>query len=89
MVPTEELPPGIESTSHVTVVRVLPVTVAVKAWLWPVVSAARTGLMATEAEPPPTTEVMVITAEAVFVPSLTEVAVTVTPAGVGTVTGAV
>ena len=45
--------------------------------------------MATEAEPPPTTEVMVIVAEAVFVPSLTEVAVTVTAAGVGTVTGAV
>ena len=30
IVPTEELPPGIVSTSHVTVVVELPVTVAVK-----------------------------------------------------------
>ena len=44
--------------------------------------------MATEAEPF-TTAVMVIVAEAVFVPSVTEVAVAVTAAGVGTVAGAV
>lgn len=85
-VPTEELPPGMESTSHVTVVVGFPVTVAVKVWAWPVVRAARTGLMATEAEPP-TTAVMVIVTEAVFVLSVTEVAVAVTVAGVGTVAG--
>ena len=41
--PTDELPPGMESTSQVTVVTELPATVAVKAWLWPVVRAARVG----------------------------------------------
>jgi hypothetical protein len=40
-----------ESTSQVTVVTEFPVTVAVKAWLWLVVRAAREGLMATEAAP--------------------------------------
>jgi hypothetical protein len=40
-----------ESTSQVTVVTEFPVTIAVKAWLWPVVRAAREGLMATEAMP--------------------------------------
>ena len=31
-VPTEALPPGMESTSHVTVVTEFPVTVAAKVW---------------------------------------------------------
>ena len=45
--------------------------------------------MATEAEPPPPAAVIVMVAEAVFVPSATEVAVAVTIAGVGVVPGAV
>ncbi len=78
-----------ESTSHVTLVTAFPVTVAVNVWPCPVVRATRTGLMATEAEPPAPTAAIVIVAEAVFVPSATEAAVAVTVAGVGAVAGAV
>src|ERR1700688_1004501 len=59
-VPTEELPPGMESTSHVTVVTELPVTVAVKVCFWPVVRAARLGPMVTEAVPAPPEEGSVV-----------------------------
>ena len=88
-VPTDELPPGMESTSHVTVVTEFPVTVAVKAWLCPVVSAALTGLMDTEAVPPEEEPIMVTVAEADFVVSAADAAVTVTVAGDGTAAGAV
>jgi hypothetical protein len=77
-----------ESTSHVTFVLLLPVTVAVNVWACPVVRATRTGLMATEAEPVDGA-VMLIVAAAVFVASATDVAVTITTAGVGAVAGAV
>jgi hypothetical protein len=88
-VPTEELPLGMESTSHVAVVTGFPVTVAVNVWACPVVSATRTGLIATDAVPPPTEAVIVIVVEARLLPSFTEVAVAVTAAGVGTAAGAV
>ena len=85
--PMSALPPGTESTSHLTVVTELPATVAVKFRVWPVVRAARTGATLTATEPVDGA-VMVIVTEAVFVPSATEVAVAVTAAGVGTVEGA-
>jgi len=76
------------STAHVTVVVVVPVTEAVNVWAWPVVSASRTGLMVT-ATPVVTAVVIVRVAEAVLVGSVTDVAVAVTVAGVGTLAGAV
>ena len=88
MVPTEALPPGIVSTAHVTVVVVVPVTEAVNVWASPVVSPTRTGLMVTEI-PPVTAVVTVMVAEAVLVVSVTDLAVAVTLAGVGTLAGAV
>src|SRR5580704_5862478 len=78
-----------ESTSHVTLATAFPVTVAVNVCDCPVVRATRTGLIATDAEPPPPAAVMVIVAEAVFVPSATDIAVTATAAGVGRFAGAV
>src|SRR4029077_13031628 len=88
MFPISELPPATESTSQCTVVTELPATVAVKVCVWPVVRATRTGETLTVTEPV-AGAVMVIVAEAAFVPSFKEVAVAVTTAGVGAVAGAV
>ena len=62
-------------------------TVAANVWFCPVVSAARTGLTLTETEPVDGA-VRLIVAEAVFVASVTDVAVTTTAAGVGKLAGA-
>ena len=78
-----------ESTYHVTQVTAFPVTVAVKAWFCPVVSAARSGLMDTEAVPPGVEPLMVTIADADFVPSAADTAVTVAVAGHGRAAGAV
>jgi hypothetical protein len=76
------------STSHVTVVVVLPVTVPVNVCAWPVVSPARTGLTLT-ATLPVTVAVIVKVDVADFVVSVTDVAFRLTAAGVGTLPGAV
>ena len=78
-----------ESTSQLTQVTAFPVTVAVKGWLCPVVSAARSGLMDTEAEPPAAELVMVTVADPDFVVSAADIAVTVVLAGHGRAAGAV
>ena len=88
MVPTEELPPGSESTSQVTEVFVLPETVAVNVWLCPLVRPTRLGLTVTET-PPVDCVVTVIVVVADLVESATDLAVSVTVAGAGTVPGAV
>ena len=86
--PTDPLPPVIESTSQTTAVLLLPVTVAVKVCCWRVVSAARFGLMVTFTDPV-MTEVIVNVAVALLVVSATDLAVSVTVAGFGTLAGAV
>ena len=88
IVPVEELPPGTVSTSHVTVVVAAPATVAVKVCDWLMVRPARLGLMLTDTGTGGAT-VMVIVEVAVLVVSVTDLAVTATVAGLGTVPGAV
>ena len=84
IVPTEEFPPGMVSTSHVTAVE-LPDTLAVKVCNCPVVNPTRTGLTLTVTG----TEVIVIVTTVVLVMSKTDVAVANTVGGVGAVAGAV
>jgi hypothetical protein len=88
IVPTDPLPPLIESTSQTTAVLLTPVTVAVKVCCWRVVSAARFGLMLTFTDPL-MTAVIVNVAEAVLVVSATDFAVNVIVAGFGTLAGPV
>jgi hypothetical protein len=88
MVPTEEFPPGIESTHHATVMSFAPVTTGVKVIVCPVVMAARLGLSVTAVVPGLTVTVM--EAGAVLATSVTEIAVKVTTGlGEGTPEGPV
>jgi len=69
---------------QVTAVFVVPVTVAVNCWVFPVTTCAVVGEMLTA-----TGGRTVTVADAALVLSATEVAVTITCAGLGTVRGAV
>jgi hypothetical protein len=85
----DEFPPGTVSTSQVTEVLELPLTEAAKVCRWPVVRPARLGLMLTVTLPGGGGAVMVKVADAVLLVSATDLADTVTVAGLGTEPGAV
>src|SRR5438034_1297839 len=86
MRPVVVLPPATPSTSHVTLVLLLPVTVGVNVIVWPGVNPPRFGAIVTETFG---AGVMVTLAVSDFVLSATEIAFTVTGFDAGTVVGAV
>src|SRR5256885_16377164 len=86
MRPLVVLPPATPSTSHVTLVLLLPVTDGVNVIVWPGVNPPRFGAIVTETLG---AGVMVTLAVSDFVLSATEVAFTVTGFDAGTVVGAV
>src|SRR5207302_4834143 len=86
MRPVVVLPPATPSTSHVTLVLLLPVTVGVNVIVWPGVNPPRFGAIVTETFG---AGVMVTLAVSDFALSATEIAFTVTGFGAGTVVGAV
>ena len=80
------LPPATPSTSHVTLVLLLPVTVGVNVMVWPGVNPPRFGAIVTETLG---AGVMFTLAVSDFVLSATDFAVRETVAGEGTTAGAV
>ena len=84
IIPTVELPPATSLTNQLTAIFEDPVTVAMKVCVMPVCTLALAGVIDTA-----TGAAMVTCAEADFVVSAAEVAVTVTVAGEGTELGAV
>src|SRR5271154_2827567 len=89
MKPAVRLPPVTPFTCHVTLVFVLPVTLAVNCCVPKFATLAAAGDTVTEVFDGPDVVVTVKVADPDFVVSRCEVAVTVTCAGVGTVAGAV
>jgi hypothetical protein len=86
IVPVAAAPPVTPLTCQVTEVSEVALTVAMKVWEWPTVTDTLAGITDTLTGLPP---VMVTVAEADFVSSALETAVTVTVAGDGTAAGAV